>query len=68
VKKKKLKKLIESVLNDGIDIGVDLGHYNAHTEVVAAVEAGTLQYWIDLHTPKTLEEWDAWEAEHGKLE
>lgn len=67
-----IKKALDDELNSpefkhGLVVGESLGRYYAAADAKAAHEAGEIELWIDLQTPKSLENWDIWEKEHGKI-
>lgn len=50
---------------EGLDIGKSLGRYEAESEAARAFEAGEIEFWLAWSKPKTLDEWETWDAEHG---
>lgn len=52
----------------GMEIGSDLGFSNATEEAQTAYDAGEIELWLDFNRPKSMEDWDKWEAEHGPNE
>lgn len=51
----------------GMDIGISLGLYEAYVEARVAYDAGEIDLWMAFHEPKSFEEWEEWEKEHGDL-
>lgn len=51
----------------GLDVGEGMGAYKAETEAIAAYQAGEIDLWIEFVTPKSMQEWEAFEAQHGNL-
>lgn len=51
----------------GMEAGRDLGAYDTYEVVKAAYEAGEIELWLAWQKPKTMEEWDVWDEEHGDL-
>jgi len=49
----------------GMDVGESLGASRAAEEARAAYEMGEIELWLEFHTPKSFEDWEAWEAKHG---
>ncbi|UDL15929.1 hypothetical protein QEH42_gp289 [Microbacterium phage Pumpernickel] len=50
----------------GVELGKSLESYNQYLEVKKAYEMGEIELWLAYMEPKSMEDWDAWEAEHGK--
>jgi len=67
ISKKKLKKLLEQEFNYGIDVGESLGEWKTSEKAQRAYDEGKIEWWLEKQRPKTLEEWDAWEAENGPI-
>lgn len=51
----------------GVDVGVDIGFYNATEEARRADALGEIELWLDFHKPRSVEEWHAWEAANGSI-
>lgn len=51
----------------GMDIGRSFGLFDAYMEADRANEAGELQLWLEFHRPKSHEDWNKWEDEHGPI-
>jgi len=49
----------------GFEIGLSFGLWEAQSEALAAYQAGEIELWLEAVTPKTIEEWAAFEAKHG---
>lgn len=50
----------------GVHIGKSIGAHEHYQEAVRAYELGEIDLWIEYHRPKTWEEWEAWNEEHGE--
>ena len=46
----------------GIDIGIAIGKHETYKEVAAAHAEGKIEFWLEKHRPKTMEEWAEWDA------
>lgn len=53
--------------DEAFNLGKAIGWNEATEEAGAAHAAGEIELWLDLNTTRSLEEWEAWEAEHGKI-
>jgi hypothetical protein len=56
--------------SDAFKLGLDLGKatqaYESYLQVRTAYEMGEIELWLAYMEPKSLEDWAAWEEEHGK--
>lgn len=52
--------------NYGFEVGKATGALEAFYEAYNAYSMGEIELWLEQNTPKTLEEWDEWYAEHGE--
>lgn len=50
----------------GMDLGKDLGRYDAETEAIKAHEMEETDMYIEWVTPKTMEEWEEWREKYGE--
>jgi hypothetical protein len=54
--------------NHGIKIGLSIGESNKVTEAQRAFDMGEIELWLAHNKAKTIEDWDAWYAEHPREE
>lgn len=50
----------------GLEVGHAIGHSDAVSEALRAHEMGELELWLEAMTPKSMEDWQEWEAQYGK--
>lgn len=50
----------------GMDVGIGLGRFEAEEEAHRAFEEGEIELWLDHYQPRTIEEWEEYEARMGK--
>ena len=50
------------------DIGDSMGRYRTEMQALRAYELGEIEMWLEFVEPKSLEEWDEWEAKYGDIE
>lgn len=46
------------------EIGDSMGRFRTEVEAIKAYDMGEIDQWIAFVRPKSLEEWDEWEAVH----
>lgn len=56
----------DPLFQHGMDVGADLGRYEAESEAQRAFDMGEIELWLEHYRPKTIEEWQEYEARHGK--
>jgi len=57
----------DTEFDHGVSVGVDIGFYNATEEAHRANALGEIDLWLDFNKPRSMEEWNAWEAENGPI-
>lgn len=61
------KSLDSPDFKHGLDVGKSFGAYDTYMEAQRAFDRGEIELWLSFQRPKTSEEWEEWEAEHGDL-
>lgn len=46
------------------EVGYSTGRYYKESEAIKAYDMGEIDQWIDYVRPKSMEEWEEWEAAH----
>lgn len=54
------------VFKHGYDVGESIGETRAIDMVRRAYDMGEIELFIEAMSPKTMDEWEEWENEHGK--
>lgn len=51
--------------DQAFDLGYAMAAYEIPQEAKNAFDKGEIELWLEFNRPKTLEEWEAFHAEHG---
>lgn len=49
----------------GMEVGHDLGRYDAEAEAQRAFNMGEIELWLEHYRPKSIEEWAEYDAKNG---
>ena len=49
----------------GVSVGESFGLYEAQRQALRAHQMGEIELWLQYVVPKTMEDWNAWDAQYG---
>lgn len=53
---------------EGYRLGYDMASYDIVTVAQRAFDMGEIELWLNYHKPKSMADWDLFEAENGPME